>query len=349
MRNGLAVSLFAHAVLLLWGLISLHSPAPLDASSIEAIPVNFIQIDEVTSIPQGVPVAKVEEKAPPPPEEKAAEEPPPLPEPQPEPQPPEPAPPEPEPALPPPEPEPVPPPEPEAVPEPEPPPEPAPEPPPEPEPEPQPEPPPPEPEPQPEAPPPEAQPEPPPPEPEKPPEPEPPPPEATPKPVHVPVPKVRPKPPPPTRVAKAEDKSFDADRIAALLDKDTAPEQAPSETPKPPEPALGAASSPSAGARMTATELDALRARLAECWNPPIGWTDPAEVRVVLLLSLNRDGTVAGTPQVRERPDGRYAQTAAESAVRAVRRCAPYELPAEKYDSWSEVVVTFDPREMGGG
>ena len=32
---------------------------------------------------------------------------------------------------------------------------------------------------------------------------------------------------------------------------------------------------------MTASELDALRARLAQCWSPPIGWTDPAEVRVV--------------------------------------------------------------------
>jgi hypothetical protein len=35
--------------------------------------------------------------------------------------------------------------------------------------------------------------------------------------------------------------------------------------------------------------------------------------------------------------------------VRAVRRCAPYNLPAEKYDSWREINVTFDPREMFGG
>jgi colicin import membrane protein len=35
--------------------------------------------------------------------------------------------------------------------------------------------------------------------------------------------------------------------------------------------------------------------------------------------------------------------------LRAVRRCAPYNLSAEKYDSWQEIVVTFDPREMFGG
>jgi len=38
-----------------------------------------------------------------------------------------------------------------------------------------------------------------------------------------------------------------------------------------------------------------------------------------------------------------------EDAVRAVRRCAPYTLPPQKDDSWRELNVTFDPREMFGG
>ena len=100
---------------------------------------------------------------------------------------------------------------------------------------------------------------------------------------------------------------------------------------------------------MTVNELEALRARLAECWSPPLGWTDPAEVRVVLMLELNQDGTVAGTPAVLESPQGAYSNTAPESALRAVRRCAPYSLPAEKYDAWKQVKVTFDPRDMGSG
>jgi hypothetical protein len=40
---------------------------------------------------------------------------------------------------------------------------------------------------------------------------------------------------------------------------------------------------------------------------------------------------------------------AAESARRAVLRCAPYSLPAEKYDAWREVIINFDPRELLGG
>jgi hypothetical protein len=31
-----------------------------------------------------------------------------------------------------------------------------------------------------------------------------------------------------------------------------------------------------------------------------------------------------------------------------VHICGPYELPPEKYASWSEIVIKFDPREMAG-
>ncbi len=318
MRDGLAVSLFGHAALLLWGLLSLHSAQPLDASQIEAIPVNFVKIADVTSIPKGTATPKVAEKPKPEPAEQ------PTPKPAPTPPPPEPKPPEPAPVAPPPPspPEPTPP---KTEPEP-PPPEKA-----------QPEP----------APAPEATPEPPPPE-TPPPAPEPPPPEEAatiqPKPDNVPEPKPRPK-----MIAQAPETpkkqpdTFNADKIAALLDKDkTAVE------PQKQEPTLGGTTA-AIDAEMTATELDALRARLAQCWSPPIGWTDPSEVRVVLVMSLNPDGSVNGDPEVVERPAGRYEQAAPESALRAVRRCAPYTLPPDKYESWKQVKITFDPVEMGGG
>ena len=317
MRDGLAVSLFGHAALLLWGLLSLHAAQPLDASQIEAIPVDFVKIADVTSIPKGTTTPKVAEKPKPEPVEQPTPKPAPTPPPPPEPKPPEPAP---------------------VAPPPPSPPEPTP---------PKTEPPPPEPAAPEPAPAPEATPEPPPPE-TPPPAPEPPPPEEKttiqPKPDNVPEPTPRPK-----MIAQAPETpkkpsdTFNADKIAALLDKDkTAAE------PQKQEPTLGGTTT-AVNAEMTATELDALRARLAQCWSPPIGWTDPSEVRVVLVLSLNPDGSVNGEPQILERPAGRYEQAAPESALRAVRRCAPYTLPPDKYESWKEVKVTFDPREMSGG
>lgn len=55
--------------------------------------------------------------------------------------------------------------------------------------------------------------------------------------------------------------------------------------------ASGAVAEPS----LTEGELDLLRSQLAQCWSPPSGWTDPAQVRVVLLLSLNADGSLDGS------------------------------------------------------
>ena len=314
MRDGLAVSVFGHVALLAWGLLSLPSPRPLDASQIEAIPVNFVRIADVTSVPKGVATPKVVEK----PKPEPVQEPTPKPKPEPTPTEPEPAPVAPPPPSPP---EPTPP---KAEPEPPPPekaqPEPAPEP--------------------------AATPEPPPPE-TPPPAPEPPPEEKVtiqPKPDNVPEPKPRPKmvAQAPQAPKKPSD-TFNADKIAALLDKDKAAAE-----PQTQEPTLGGTTT-AVNAEMTATEIDALRARLAECWSPPIGWTDPSEVRVVLMLSLNPDGSVNGEPQILERPAGRYEQAAPESVLRAVRRCAPYTLPPDKYESWKQVRITFDPTEMGGG
>jgi TonB family protein len=156
------------------------------------------------------------------------------------------------------------------------------------------------------------------------------------------VPEPTPRPKMVAQAPKKEADTFNADKIAALLDKDKTAAQ-----PEKTEPTLGGTTS-AIDAQMTATELDALRSRLAQCWSPPIGWTDPSEVRVVLMISLNPDGSVSDE-QVVQRPNGRYEQAAPESALRAVRRCAPYTLPPEKYESWKQVQITFDPTEMGGG
>ncbi len=313
MRTGLAVSLVGHVALIAWGVIALPATKPLDTSHIEAIPVDFLTVTDETSVPKGMKTADLVRDVTPadttPPK---VEEPPPLPRP---------PPPDPKTAQPEPAPAPPQPPEPKVA-------EPAPPPPP------------------------------------QPPAPKPvaeakadvPPPPETPvaaPPDNVPIPRLAPaQPKPAPQVAKKKDQPFDIDKITAMLDKQATPEQpapqpAPQPTPADRQATIGSligADNP----QMTASELDALRARLSQCWSPPLGWTDPAEVRVVLMIYLNSDGSIGGAPQVLQAPQGRYAQTAPESAVRAVRRCAPYNLPPEKYEAWKEVKVTFDPTDMGG-
>lgn len=302
MRTGLIVSVTGHAALLLWGVVSLPPPKSLDLSNLEAVPVDFVPIDELTKLNIGVTAAEArEEIVPEPPAPVTAE-----------------LPPEPEAVPPAPEPEPSPPPEPAAA-----------------EPPPPPEPPDPLPEPRTVATP----------EPEAPQLPPPPPEKELVEPAPaVPVPRPRPKPP--TVVAKAKpDKTFNTDQIAALLDKREPTRAAqPDETP----PNFGS-STGSIATRMTVNELDALRSRMAECWNIQMAPPDLAELKVTLKLFLNRDGSLSQPPQVMEVGSSEFARSAAESAVRAVRRCAPYNLPPEKYDSWREIIMNFDPSQMFGG
>jgi hypothetical protein len=313
--GGLAVSAIAHAALIAWGFLALPSAKPLDTSQIEQIPVDFVEMADETKINKGVQTAALVQDVPvPEPAPKVKEEAPPLPKPAPAPEP------DPAPPLPPP-PAPVPPQPAPPDPTPEPavtPPAPA-----------EQTPPPPEPTPEAEAPPPTTA-------------------SIAPPMKDVPLPRIRPTQPQKPKQAPP-DATSDIDQITALLDKRKLEQLASAEPPEDAKPTVGSATGAASVSKMTANELDLLRARLAKCWSPPLGWTDPAEVRVVLMLDLNQDGSVAGTPQVLEAPAGSYATTAPESALRAVRRCAPYELPAEKYDAWKQVKVTFDPKDMGSG
>jgi colicin import membrane protein len=149
------------------------------------------------------------------------------------------------------------------------------------------------------------------------------------------------KPPPPQP-------KFDANRIAALLDKREPQRQA----------ALGAAinRTPSLGVpsgnapTLSQNELDALRARLRECWILPAGAADAKDLIVQVRILFKQDGSLAAEPSLLNRGTSPYFQVAAESALRAVRRCAPFSfLPIAKYEVWKDIEVTFDPRDMFRG
>lgn len=101
---------------------------------------------------------------------------------------------------------------------------------------------------------------------------------------------------------------------------------------------------------MTFNEIDALRAKISQCWNPPVGGLGAEAIRVKLRLQLRQDGGLSSTPQVVNRMASPFFQAAADAAVRAVMLCQPYnELPAQKYAQWRDMILNFDPREMFGG
>ena len=49
---------------------------------------------------------------------------------------------------------------------------------------------------------------------------------------------------------------------------------------------------------MAVNEIDALRAKIAQCWNPPPGGLGADAIIVKLRLQLNEDGSLIGYPTV---------------------------------------------------
>lgn len=114
-------------------------------------------------------------------------------------------------------------------------------------------------------------------------------------------------------------------------------------------PAQGRAVKPSqakatgiSAAQMTGAQKASLNSQiyrqLKPFWKPPSG-ADAEQLVTFLEVRLNRDGSLAGDPQVIDQKgitDSNRAQAKlhAERAIQAVRRAAPFDLPSEYYDAW---------------
>lgn len=158
--------------------------------------------------------------------------------------------------------------------------------------------------------------------------------------------KPRAKPKPPKKVVKKEHK-FDTDDIAALLNKQN-PQGAPEkETQKTGTPQRGEVASRGEDERLSANQVDWLRQRISTCWNPPIGVVEAERLRVTLDIDLTIDGLVRGQPKIVAMSNHPLVNVAAESVVRAVMRCQPYDrLDKSKYKSWERIRLNFDLRDM---
>ena len=150
---------------------------------------------------------------------------------------------------------------------------------------------------------------------------------------------------------------FDPDRIAALLSKDQdEPPRPRIEPEEEPAPAETEAPAQDLVARvrdmLTISPIDLIRRQFRECWSFPGGARAPEGLIVTVRIRLKPDGALIGEPQVLEtrRLGDPFFRAAAEAAVRAVHKCTPLQqLPPLAYNDWSEIELTFDPREMVGG
>lgn len=102
------------------------------------------------------------------------------------------------------------------------------------------------------------------------------------------------------------------------------------------------------GPPMSMSEMDALRSQLTRSWSLIAGARYAEDLVVDVRIFVNPDRTVREAKivdQLRYNTDS-FFRAAAESALRAVYKSSPLDLPPEKYDQWKDIIVTFDPRTM---
>ena len=148
----------------------------------------------------------------------------------------------------------------------------------------------------------------------------------------------------PSRTSENETEQSTIDDIAALLNRQ---EPGASGARRSDDQASLGGNRTSPEARLSRSELDGLRSAIERCWSVPAGLADAEDMRATVTMQLAPDGTIQGRPSVDASGGGEGPRKAfACSVLRAVNRCAPYSLPADKYDTWSEVVVNFSAADM---
>ena len=160
--------------------------------------------------------------------------------------------------------------------------------------------------------------------------------------------KAEPQPLPPKKPPvpkKQPEQKFDANKIAALLDKRDPTRAAATGAQINRNASLGAANANAA--RLTQSEIDAFRRRVASCWTIPVGAEGADNLKVVFRVLFRRDGTVERGPDPVEGSASPYGPAFADSGRRAILQCQPYTmLRPEHYDSWKDIEIGFTPRDM---
>ncbi|MDT8326570.1 MAG: energy transducer TonB [Roseovarius sp.] len=105
------------------------------------------------------------------------------------------------------------------------------------------------------------------------------------------------------------------------------------------------------GPPLTSGERDALRVAVQQCWNVGSLSSDALRTTVVVAVSMGEDGKPnSGSIRMLSASGGgdTAAKQAFEAARRAIIRCGAngFNLPVEKYDSWRDIEMTFNPEKM---
>jgi biopolymer transport protein ExbD len=114
---------------------------------------------------------------------------------------------------------------------------------------------------------------------------------------------------------------------------------------KPQQPVRHPSSAQTPDATDAASCANAVRSRIKQYWNPPIGGQSSENTIIRLRIELSRDGMPSGAPAVLDPSYSPVQQAMADAAVRAALRGQPYSIPPQQYELCQNMILRFDPRE----
>src|SRR5262249_13703190 len=140
--------------------------------------------------------------------------------------------------------------------------------------------------------------------------------------------------------------AYNSSDVKALLDKRDPTRQSITADQVNPKGQLGTAAG--AAQKLTMGWVGALQKRISDCWSVPAGIRDADSMEVRIYIRLNPNGTLQGPPQLVEAPLKALGPAFAESAIRAIEQCQPYNfLPQAEYKGgWDYMDMTFSPRDL---
>jgi hypothetical protein len=106
----------------------------------------------------------------------------------------------------------------------------------------------------------------------------------------------------------------------------------------------------SSTAKVATSDIAKFRERLKACSTLPASIAPTDKVTIMLRASFLTDGTLARPPLLIEASASAKGPLLMQAAIKALQECQPYAvLPADKYDEWKVLDLSFTPRDFKGG
>jgi len=100
--------------------------------------------------------------------------------------------------------------------------------------------------------------------------------------------------------------------------------------------------------KLTDAEMSQLMKKIYSCWSIPLGLPSNVDKTFKINLQLKEDGNIISAEHTAEdkikmQSSGQSNfKVLAQSGMRAIKLCAPYDLPKDKYEAWKNITINFE-------